>query len=156
VDFICRKSFDLTSTVAVKHPSNVLRVWGRLAALTMAIVIASGQLAECQVWLATPEARMACCANEQECPMHKAGQHPSGSNQRISQSDADRCCATSEPGESVPASVKASAVDGPALIPISLSGVLAPRATWFDTPVERVASPPTSRSRHVLLSVFLI
>ena len=156
MDFICRKSFDLTSTLAVKHPSHVLRAWGRLVALTMAIGIVSGHLAECQGWLATPEARMACCANEQECPMHKGGQHPSGSNQRISQSDADRCCATSEPGESVPTSVKASTVDGAALIPISLSGILASPPTWFDTPVERVASPPTSRSRHVLLSVFLI
>jgi hypothetical protein len=155
VDFICRKSFDLTSTVTLKHPSNVSRVFGRLAALTMAIMIASGYLAECQGWLSTPEARMACCANEQECPIHKAGQHSLGSL-RISQSDADRCCATSEHGESMPTSVKASAIDGPALIPISLSGVLASPASLFDNLIERVSGPPISRSRHVLLSIFLI
>jgi hypothetical protein len=121
----------------------------------MILVLAGGHVAECEGWLATPEARMACCANEQECPMHKAGQHSSGSV-RISQSDADQCCARSEPGDSMPTSVKASAVDGPALILISLSGSLASPATWFDTPIERVSHPPTSRSRHVLLSVFLI
>jgi hypothetical protein len=122
----------------------------------MIIALAGGHLAECQGWVATPEERMSCCANEQECPMQKAGGHSTGSNPRISQSDADRCCAGSEHGDSMPTSVKASAVDGPALIPIGLSGVLASPATWFDSPIERVSAPPTSRSRHILLSVFLI
>jgi hypothetical protein len=127
-----------------------------LAALAVAAALVGGHLAECQGWLSTAEARMACCANEQECPMHKASHHSSGSNQRISQSDADRCCAASERGESTPAPVKASAVDGPALIPITLSGILVSPATWLDNPIEQVSGPPTSRSRHVLLSVFLI
>jgi hypothetical protein len=121
----------------------------------MVLVLVGGHLAECQGWLSTAEARMACCANEQECPMHKAGQHSSGSNHRISQSDADRCCATSEHGDSMP-TVKASVADGPALIPVSFAGVLASVATRFDHPIERVSGPPTRRSRHVLLSVFLI
>jgi hypothetical protein len=56
----------------------------------------------------------------------------------------------------MPTSIKASAVDGLALIPIRLSVDLASPATWFDNPIERVSGPPTSRSRHVLLSVFLI
>jgi hypothetical protein len=122
----------------------------------MVFMLVGGHLAECQGWLSTAEARMACCANEQECPMHKAGQHASGPNQRVNQSDADRCCATSEHGDSMPTSVKASVADGPALIPVSLAGVLASAATRFDDPIEQVSGPPTSRSRHVLLSVFLI
>src|SRR5262245_40002803 len=146
----------LTSNLWLRHPRRVLRPLGRLAALTMVLVLVGGHLAECQGWLSTAEARMACCANEQECPMHKAGQHSSGLRQLVSQSDADRCCATSEHGESMPTSVKASAVDGPGLIPISLSRVLVSPATRFDNPIERVSGPPTSRSRHVLLSVFLI
>src|SRR5262245_3785028 len=146
----------LTRNRRLQHPRRVLGPLSRLAALTMALVLAGGHLAECQGWLSTAEARMACCANEQECPMHKAGQHSSGSRQLVSQSDADRCCATAEHGESMPTSVTASAVDGPALIPISLSGVLVSPATWFDNPIERVSRPPTNRSRHVLLSVFLI
>jgi hypothetical protein len=122
----------------------------------MVFALIGGHLAECQGWLSTAEARMACCANEQECPMHKAGQHSSGPNQRVSQSDADRCCATSEHGDSMPSFVKASVADGLALIPVSLGGVLASAATRFDNLIEQVSGPPTSRSRHVLLSVFLI
>jgi len=127
-----------------------------VAALMVIMALPGGFFAECQGWLATPEARMACCANEQECPMHKAGLPSTGSHQPVSQSDADRCCATSEHGDSMPTSIKASAVDGLALIPIRLSVDLASPATWFDNPIERVSGPPTSRSRHVLLSVFLI
>jgi hypothetical protein len=127
----------------------------RLVALTIITALPGAYFPECQGWLSTAEARMACCANEQECPMDKAGEHSSGSL-RISQSDADRCCAQSERGDSVPASVKASAGDAAALIPITLSGVLASPATWFPNGTERVSGPPPSRSRHVLLSVFLI
>ncbi|HEX7793652.1 MAG TPA: hypothetical protein VF456_04835 [Vicinamibacterales bacterium] len=134
----------------------MLRPLSRLAALTLVLVLVGGHLAECQAWLATPEARMACCADEQQCPMHNASQHSSGSNHRISQSDADRCCATSEHDDSIPASAKASVADGPALIPVSVAGVLAPAATRLDNPIEQVSAPPTSRSRHVVLSVFLI
>jgi hypothetical protein len=134
----------------------VLQSFSRLAALTMVLVLVGGHLAECRGWLATPEARMACCADEQECPMHKAGQHSSGANHRISQSDADRCCAISERGESMPTSVKASVAGGLALVPVTLAGVLPRAETRFDNPTEQASGPPTSRSRHVLLSVFLI
>lgn len=134
----------------------MLRFFSRLAALTIIIALVGGQLAECQGWLATAEARMACCAKEQECPMHKAGQHSSGLNQIVSQSDADRCCATSEHGDSMPTSVKVNAVGGPALIAVSFSGVLASPRAWFARGIQRVSDPLTSRSRHVLLSVFLI
>jgi len=128
----------------------------RLPALTTVIALAGGHLAECQGWLTTAEARMACCANEQECPMHKAGQRSSGSSQRVSQSDADRCCALSERGNSVPTSVKANAMDGAAVIPLSMSGVLLSPATWVRDNIERQAGRPPGRARHVLLSVFLI
>ena len=90
-------------------------------ALATVFVFLGGPFAGCEGWLSTAEARMACCANEQECPMHKAGQHPSGSNQRISQSDADRCCAASEDGDSLPSSAKATgSTDDLALVPAVL------------------------------------
>ena len=127
-----------------------------MAALVIIMTLPGGFFAECHGWLATPEARMACCANEQECPLHKAGLPSTGSNQPVSQSDADRCCATSEHGDSMPTAVKAGAVDGPALIPSSSSAVLAAPAPWLPIVTQRVTGPPTSRSRHVLLSVFLI
>ena len=146
----------MTSGSAVQHPKRVLTRLSRFVAITIVLVLVGGHLAECQGWLATPEARMACCANEQECPMHKAGQHSSGSNHRTSQSDADRCCATSDRGESMPTSVKASVAGGLALIPVTLAGVLPRAETRFDNPTEQASGPPTSRSRHVLLSVFLI
>src|SRR5262249_11862644 len=107
----------LTLMSGLEHPRKVLTRLSRFAAITMVLVLLGGHLAECQGWLSTPEARMACCANEQECPMHNAGQHSSASNHRISQSDADRCCATSERGESTPTSVKPNAVESPASIP---------------------------------------
>ena len=88
--------------------------------------------------------------------MHKGARHSSSLSQRNSQSDADRCCATSEHGDSLPTSINAKAVDGPALIPISVSAALALPATRFDHVAERVSGPPTNRSRHILLSVFLI
>src|SRR5262249_37239172 len=68
-----QSSVDIESSL--QHPRRVLRSLSRVAALAMVIVLVGGHLAECQGWLSTAEARMACCANEQECPMHKAGQH---------------------------------------------------------------------------------
>jgi hypothetical protein len=146
----------LTSIHSLQHPKEVLRLLSRLAALATVVALAGGQLAECQGWLATPEARMACCANEHECPMHKADPHRSAPSLRISQSDADRCCATSEHGDSMPTSVKVTAVDSLALIPVGLSGVVESPAIRFDGVSENPPSPPTSLARHVLLSVFLI
>ena len=122
----------------------------------MVIALAGGHLVECQGWLATPEERMACCANEHDCPMHKADRHSAGSTHLVSQSDADRCCATSEQGDPMPTSVKANAVDAPALIPVSLlSVVISPLPSFADVS-EQASNPLPGRSRHVLLSVFLI
>ena len=129
----------------------------RLRRLTLVAIlaVATGQAAECQGWLATAEARMACCANEQECPMHKAGRH-STSSLRISQSDADRCCAQSEHGDSMPTFTRAASVDSVALLPVGLPGVIVSAAAWHDHGSELVNSPPSRRARHVFLSVFLI
>jgi hypothetical protein len=146
----------LTSTVRFIILKNVLKRLSRWAALVMVLTLAGGHLTECQGWRATSEARMACCANEQECPMHKTDRRSSGSKQRISQADADRCCATAEHGDSMPAAGKAGISDAPALIPVGLSSVPDAAANWLAAPLERMARPPTGRSRHVLLSVFLI
>lgn len=146
----------MTSGSGLQHPRGVPTRLSRFAAITIILVLVGGYLAECQGWLSTAEARMACCADEQECPMHKAGQHSSGPNHGISQSDADRCCATSDRGESTPTSVNSNAVESPALIPTTSSGVVASPATPLHHSIDRVADHPTNRSRHVVLSVFLI
>jgi hypothetical protein len=134
----------------------VLRLASRPATLIALLVLIGGPFAECGGWLSTPEARMVCCANEQECPMHKADRHPPGSMQTVSQSDADRCCATSEPGDSLPSTANATrSVESLALIPAVRPVALVPM-TRLDDIYEPASNPPTSRSRHVLLSVFLI
>ena len=135
----------------------MLRLWFRPAALIALVVLIGGPFAKCEGWLATPEARMACCANEQDCPMHKADRRPSGSTHTVSQSDADRCCATSEPGGSLPSSAKAiGSVDSLALIPSVLPVAPVSRTTRRDDIYEPASNFALGRSRHVLLSVFLI
>jgi len=137
--------------------NKVLRLWSRRAALVTVLVLLGGPFAECQGWLATAEARMACCANEQECPMHRSDRQQSGSSQKVSQSDADQCCAASEHGDSLPSSAKVTAsLDNLAFIPSLLPVTVVMPVSRADEAYDSTASPPTRRSRHVLLSVFLI
>ena len=143
----------MTFFVCVEHARDVLRLWARTVSLITLVTLVGGHLAECQGWLATAEARMACCADEQQCPMHNGNQQ-SGTNQGISQSDADRCCALSEHGDSIP-TAKAVSVDSLAPIPFSVSGALPSTEPWFDRVAAHVSNPP-SRPRHLLLAVFLI
>jgi hypothetical protein len=124
----------------------------------MALLVLLGDpFTECAGWLSTPEARMACCANEQECPLHKSDRRLSPSSQKVSQTDADQCCATSEHGDSLPSSAKVTgAFDSLALIPSVLPIAFVSPLARVDELHEAASSPPTGRSRHLLLSVFLI
>ena len=51
----------------------------RLAAVILTMGLLAGNAAVCAGWLATPEARMACCAEGGDCPMHKDESRRSGS-----------------------------------------------------------------------------
>ncbi len=63
------------SVPAVEHPRGVVRLVQRLAALALTFGLMAGNAAICAGWMPTPEARMACCADGAECPMHKGDSH---------------------------------------------------------------------------------
>ncbi|MEQ1911515.1 MAG: hypothetical protein ABMA15_22050 [Vicinamibacterales bacterium] len=128
----------------------------RLVGVLAIVMMVSGHLAECQGWMSSPEARMACCDDERECPLHKSAGHAVGSATATSQADADRCCAGSERGASVPSSVSTWSASLVAVLPVLSAvpnaAVIAPYVEWL----EADPSPPPSVPRHALLSVFLI
>jgi hypothetical protein len=117
----------------------------------------AGNGALCAGWAATPEARMACCADGVECPMHKDRSHKTGSNRVITQAQADACCAASERSQSkssnpTPVTAIAAPVLGAGVVVPAMTPRLVSTAGWrSEAPFH---SPPVPR--HVLLSVFLV
>src|SRR5688572_12869564 len=73
-----------------------MRLVRRLAALALTFGLVAGNTAICAGWMPTAEARMACCADGGECPMHKGDRHRSASGRVLTQVEADSCCASSE------------------------------------------------------------
>ena len=128
----------------------------RLASLAAVLALSAGNLAACAGWDSTPEARMACCADEETCPMHDAASSGSSTSHITSQSEADSCCAVSEGQQSgtpapafVPSATLAIASGPlPAIIPTAHSA----REGWRALAPLPHSAVPT----HVLLSVFLI
>jgi hypothetical protein len=135
----------------------VVRLVQRLAALALTLGLTAGNAAICAGWLPTPEARMACCADGGECPMHKGNSHRSGSTRVITQVQADSCCASaagqnsdqSDPsfGTAITAAVLGVGVVLPANVP-----ALVLSDAWRASAPMPVAPVP----KHVLLSVFLV
>jgi hypothetical protein len=141
----------------LQHSKGVLRFWRQPATLMALLVLLGDPFAVCAGWLSTPEARLACCADDQDCPMHKSDHRPSGSSHAVSQADADRCCALSEHDDSLPSSAKVTgAFDSLVLIPSVLPIAFVSPLARVDELHEPASSPPSGRSRHLLLSVFLI
>ena len=128
----------------------------RLSAVLLCLGLVAGNAAVCAGWLATPEARMACCTGDAPCPMHKSDSDDQGAKRVISQTEADRCCASSERDESAPSS--SSFVLGVALAPLtSPAPFVVPEigsaiGAWRTV----VPIPPTHVSKHLLLSVLLV
>jgi hypothetical protein len=122
-------------------------------ALTLALF--AGNLAVCAGWAATPEARMACCAGP-DCPMHKSDSSDSD-GPRVSQTEADRCCAMSESGTSTP-STPTSAIFTPATILLAavVLPVEPPSLVLSDAWRGVTPLPATGVAKHLLLSVFLL
>ena len=149
------RSFDTASPV--EHPRSVLRLVQRLAALALTFGLMAGNAAICAGWMPTPEARMACCAEGGECPMHKGDSHRSGSERVLTQAQADSCCASSErenSNQSNPSFVTAitAAVLGVGIVlPASVPALVLSDAWRTSAPIP-VAPVP----KHVLLSVFLV
>jgi hypothetical protein len=129
----------------------------RVSAVILAMGLLAGNAAVCAGWLATPEARMACCAEGGDCPMHKRDSHGSGSARVLTQAQADSCCASSErekSNQSNPSFATAitSAVLGTGtVLPANVPALVLSDAWRTSAPIP-VAPVP----KHVLLSVFLV
>lgn len=146
----------LTSWVPVEHPSEVLTFGRRFSAAALSLALLAGDVAQCAGWAATPEARMACCADEATCPMHRSAEQ-TDVDRVVTQAQADSCCAASEPDrtdQSTPtfAATISSAVLGTATALPATLPVLVLRGAWQ----VAVPLPPDSVPKHVRLSVFLV
>lgn len=109
--------------------------------------------AVCAGWQSSPDARMTCCAPEAGCPM-QASATPPGHADHAAGTDADVCCAMSEPGRAAREIPSTASPVVPVLDGATLSAfqpVIAPRLSI------RPATPTHSGvARHVLLSVFIV
>ena len=134
-----------------------MRLVQRLAALALTFALMAGNDAICAGWMPSPEARMACCADGCECPMHKGDSHRSGSERVLTQAQADSCCASSENKNSNQSSptfvaVITAAVLGPAnVLPANIPALVLSDGWRTSAPIP-VAPVP----KHLLLSVFLL
>lgn len=129
----------------------------RVSTVLVCLGLIAGNAAVCAGWAATPEARMACCADGGTCPMRKGASRDAGSHRVLTQVEADNCCASSEREDSSPstpafAAAMSFAVLGPGTVLPAIVPALVLSDDW------RTFSPiPTGPvPRHVLLSVFLV
>jgi hypothetical protein len=135
----------------------VVRLIQRLAAFAVTFGLMAGNAAVCAGWLATPEARMACCAEGGDCPMHKGDSHRSGSERVLTQAQADSCCASSEPensnqsNPSFATAITAAVLGVGMVIPASTPALVLSDDWRTSAPL-----PVAPVSKHVLLSVFLV
>jgi hypothetical protein len=129
----------------------------RLAALALTFALMAGNPAICAGWMTTPEARMDCCADGCECPMHKGDSHRSGSERVLTQAQADSCCALSDGKNSSQSSptfvaVITAAVLGAGIVLPANVPALVLSDEWRTSAPIPVAPVP----KHLLLSVFLL
>jgi hypothetical protein len=131
-----------------------MRLWQRLSAILIVLVMVGGQAGVCAGWQPTAKARMDCCSQGTDCPMQHGRDHSTASS--FTQSDADRCCASSERSHSTQqASASLVAVIARLRDYITLSAPPAPRLLRRGT----TQLPPDLHhdvSTHVLFSVFVI
>ena len=140
----------------VPHAKGVQRLANPLSVVFLALALVAGQAGVCAGWMATPEARMACCSDDGPCSMHRSDSADDESKRVVSQAEADRCCAASEQDDSAPLPT------GPAFS-ITLAVALSPAPALLPQPdshasISRISVPiPTAHvAKHVLLSVFLV
>jgi hypothetical protein len=135
----------------------VVVVLHRLSALALSLALLAGNLAVCAGWTATPEARMACCAGDDRCPMHKHGSHTFSETGGVSQAQADACCGAAErqqSSHSAPSFVTfiSSAVLGAGVVvPVTVPALVATDVWRAVVPIPVAPIP-----RHVLFSVFIV
>ena len=135
----------------------MLRFVHRFAALALTFGLMAGNAAICSGWMPTPEARMACCVEDAECPMHVVDSHGAGQHSLPTQAEADRCCAASEGSNSSQSSptlataITATVLGTGIVLPADIPALVMSDA-WRTS--ATMPSPPVPR--HVLLSVFLV
>jgi hypothetical protein len=144
------------SDSAVPHARHVRLLARRLAALALVAIAFIGDAAVCQGWSLTGEARLACCAGDDPCPMHGESAGGPESRRALSQSEADSCCAMSEERRSPqtpPANAAPAGADlGPGFVVVPPP----PRLVSTGSRFAGAHLSSASRHKHVLLSVFLI
>jgi hypothetical protein len=140
------------------HPKNVELLLRRTAAFVVALALAAAGWAECAGWQASPEARMACCSGNGDCPMHGSTEPGNSSERVVTQAQADSCCAASGTDDSTPSAVAFSLSLSAALMPSTLSTLAPILAAPASFAAWRAHVPFTISqvAKHVLLSVFLI
>jgi hypothetical protein len=150
----CCRSVDTLAQAA--HPRDVRTVSGRLVALLLSLAVVSAHLEECAGWVASAEARMACCLDG-SCPMHQAEHAGAAPRTSMTQAQADACCASSSGHESNPSASFAAATISVAVLG---DGTVLPAQvpartlndSWRVTAPVPLGLPP----RYVLLASFLI
>jgi hypothetical protein len=145
------------SASAVEHPRQVVRLVQRLAALALTFGLMAGNAGICAGWMPTPEARMACCADGGECPMHKGDSHRSGSGRVLTQVQSDSCCASAEGRHSNQSNlsfvtaITAAVLGVGVVLPANVPALVLSDAWRTSAPIPIAPVP-----KHVLLSVFLV
>ena len=135
----------------------MLRLVQRLAALALTFALMVGNPAICAGWMPTPEARMACCADDCKCPMHKDDSHRSRSERVLTQAQADSCCASSEGKNSnqfnptFVAVITATVLGAGIVLPANVPALVLSDGWRTSAPIPVKPVP-----KHVLLSVFLV
>jgi hypothetical protein len=126
----------------------------RFAAVAVLIVLPTNLWAQCAGWQGTAEARMECCAQEEQCSMH-TGTDASVSH-TLTQKQADSCCALSERAPSTPSSSSQIAPVTLALVSTPVAVVLPDFEPLRNGSQSFVPIAPRPVPRHILLSVFLV
>ena len=134
-----------------------MRFVHRLAAVALSLGLLAGNAAVCAGWMPTPEARMACCADGAQCPMHKGDSHRSGFERVPTQAQADSCCASSEGKTSRQSSpmfvtaITVAVLGAGTVLPANVPALVLSDG-WRTSAPMPVAPVP----KHVLLSVYLV
>jgi hypothetical protein len=128
----------------------------RISAVLATLALAAGNVGLCAGWMPTAEARMACCAENDSCPMHKSDSSAGDTMRVVSQADADRCCALSSADDSAPSPAAFAFTSPLAIVASPVPFVLPQPQTYHQFGRSLVPSPPADVPRHVLLSVFLV
>jgi hypothetical protein len=153
----CLEEHSFDRTAADAHPRAVVRLVHRLAALALAFGLTAGNAAVCAGWQPTPEARMACCADGVECPMHGGDAHHAHQERGLTQAQADSCCASAEGRHSNKSSP--SFVTAITAVVLGVGVVLpdnVPALVLSDAWRASAPMPIAPVRKHVLLSVFLV